>query len=404
MIAEPPDVFLSHFRHDLRTPVNAVLGYADLLLDEEDGILPADLQTGLANLRDLGHELLAAINGFHPTGESSSEDVRSVVSLARVALRPPTERVVERAGRLAARAEADGLAAVALDIARIRAAGEALQTILGRVDEPGPGRISSSPSIPAAINTDQPAPEINPPTHVGHVLVVDDDPANRNLFARGLYKQGHSFTLAPDGATALDLIQSLSFDAVLLDMLMPGMSGLEVLTYIKRDPRVAHLPVIVVSALDQLEGVAQCLEAGAEDYLPKPCNAVLLKARLGACLEKKRLRDKELEYLRHAETVTAAAAALETGTYDPKALTAVAARQDALGALARVFGRMACEVQAREDRLRREVLQLRVEIDQTRKAREVAEIAESDYFKELQDKVHTLRGRRRADDSGGVGA
>src|SRR3712207_3423573 len=186
------------------------------------------------------------------------------------------------------------------------------------------------------------------------------------------------------------------FDLMLLDVMMPKMDGYETLRLMKADPHLRDIPVIMISALDDIESVVRCIEMGAEDYLPKPFDPVLLRARIGACLEKKRLRDLEIEYLRNVDHVTAAAAAVEAGEFDPATIEQVAARSDALGQLARIFQRMACEVYAREQRLKQEVRRLRIEIDETRTARQVAEITETDYFRDLQRKVDTLR--LRADD------
>ena len=165
------------------------------------------------------------------------------------------------------------------------------------------------------------------------------------------------------------------------------------LGHLKADDRLRDIPVIMISALDEVETVVCCIELGAEDYLPKPFDPVLLRARIGACLEKKRLRDAEVEYLRNVDRVTAAAAAVEAGEFDPEAIGQVAERQDELGQLARVFRRMAREVRAREQRLKQEVRQLRIEIDETRTARQVAEITETDYFRDLQKKADRLRLR-----------
>ncbi|MBI2359147.1 MAG: sigma-54-dependent Fis family transcriptional regulator, partial [Deltaproteobacteria bacterium] len=129
----------------------------------------------------------------------------------------------------------------------------------------------------------------------------------------------------------------------------------QVLRHLKSDPTVRDIPVIVLSALDQIESAVRCIEMGAEDYLIKPFNPVLLRARIGACLEKKRLRDQEVSYLRDVARVTAAAATVETGAFEPKSLTDVAKRTDELGQLARVFQKMAGEVYAREERLKRGV-------------------------------------------------
>src|SRR5919201_1477084 len=130
--------------------------------------------------------------------------------------------------------------------------------------------------------------------------------------------------------------------------------------------------------------VVRCIEAGAADYLPKPFDAVLLRARINGCLTKKRLHDLEREYIEQVGYVVDAATAVEEGTFDPDSLDTVAARADALGRLARVFVRMAREVAAREEALKREVQQLRIEIDVRRAATHVAEITETDYFTELQ--------------------
>jgi signal transduction histidine kinase len=134
-------------------------------------------------------------------------------------------------------------------------------------------------------------------TSTGTLLVVDDDLMNRKMLARSLEKEGHTVETAESGAKALDMLRSESFDVVLLDLLMPGMDGSQVLAAIKGDRALRHIPVIMVSAQDELDSVVKCIEMGAEDYLPKPFNPVLLKARLSASLEKKKLRDLELVYL-----------------------------------------------------------------------------------------------------------
>jgi class 3 adenylate cyclase len=131
----------------------------------------------------------------------------------------------------------------------------------------------------------------------GRVLVVDDNEANRDLLARRVRRQGHTVTIAEDGERALELMRQEPFDLVLLDIMMPKMNGYQVLEYLNADPNLRHIPVIVISALDDINSVVECIELGAEDYLPKPFNAVLLAARISNSLEKKRLRDQERFYL-----------------------------------------------------------------------------------------------------------
>lgn len=129
------------------------------------------------------------------------------------------------------------------------------------------------------------------------VLVVDDNEINRDVLSRRLIRYGHETTTAVNGREALRLIRQQEFDLVLLDIMMPEMNGYQVLERIKEDPLTRNLPVIVISALDDIESIVKCIKLGAEDYLPKPFNPMLLKARIGASLDKKRLRDREQEHL-----------------------------------------------------------------------------------------------------------
>ena len=135
----------------------------------------------------------------------------------------------------------------------------------------------------------------------GRLLVVDDVEANRDLLGRRLKQQGHAVESAENGRRALEMIRAGEFDLVLLDIMMPEMDGYQVLTEIMGDPALKHIPVIMISAVTEMESVVKCIELGATDYLPKPFNAVLLRARVGATLEKKRLRDKERLYAKSLE-------------------------------------------------------------------------------------------------------
>src|SRR5262245_42347063 len=125
------------------------------------------------------------------------------------------------------------------------------------------------------------------------LLVVDDIEDNRFALSRRLARQGYlNVTTAADGRQALELLNSKPFDLVLLDIMMPNVNGYEVLSAMKADERLRHIPVIMISAVDEIDSVIRCIELGAEDYLPKPFNPVLLRARVGASLERKRLHDQ----------------------------------------------------------------------------------------------------------------
>jgi adenylate cyclase len=159
-------------------------------------------------------------------------------------------------------------------------AGETVQdeavALVGRVDEKAEPRTSKA-------------------ERKGKILVVDDNEMNRDLLQRHLVKLGHEALLAEGGEEGLQRLTDESFDLVLLDVMMPGLNGHQVLQHLKSDPTLRDVPVIMISAFDELSSVVRCIENGAEDYLPKPFDPVLLNARVGACLEKKWLHDLEEE-------------------------------------------------------------------------------------------------------------
>lgn len=225
----------------------------------------------------------------------------------------------------------------------------------------------------------------------GSVLVVDDEAMNRLLLVRSLEQEGLRVDSVADGLEALDMLRSRPFDLVLLDIVMPLADGFEVLAVMKDDPTLAHVPVIVISALEDMESVVRCIEMGAEDYLPKPFDRSLLRARINAGLAKKRLVDLQREYLEQVGRVVDAAIAMEAERFDPAMLDPVSRRADALGQMARVFTRMARNVQQREDRLKEQVRELSIEIDHTRSARRAAEVTETEYFQNLERRVDELR-------------
>jgi signal transduction histidine kinase len=131
----------------------------------------------------------------------------------------------------------------------------------------------------------------------GRILVVDDNRVNRMKLSMNLEQQGHTVSVAEDGQQALEMLKTEPYDVVLLDIMMPGMDGFQVLEKVKSDPALRDIPIIVISALEELDSAVRCIEMGAEDYLPKSFNPVLLRARLNSSLQKKKLRDLEKVYL-----------------------------------------------------------------------------------------------------------
>ena len=214
---------------------------------------------------------------------------------------------------------------------------------------------------------------------------------NRLALSRALQIRGHVVQAVVDGVDAMEALRAGPFDLVLLDIQMPRKNGFATLAEIKADPILRELPVIMISGLEDTPSVVRCIEMGALDHLPKPFEPALLEARIGAALSAKRLRDLELEYLEQVGRVTTAAEALEADAFEPESLSAVVERTDALGILVRTFVRMAIEIRAREEALRRQVRELTIEIDDARQARKVAEITDSDYFRTLRSRAAELR-------------
>ena len=147
----------------------------------------------------------------------------------------------------------------------------------------------------------------------GHLLVVDDNRVNRILLARGLESQGHKVETAENGKQALEKLRSNLFDLVLLDIEMPEMDGYQVLEICLQDSDLRDIPIIMTSSLDEIDSVVKCVELGAEDYLNKPVNPILLRARVNASLEKKRLRDEQRKLFRTFATKEVADELLKTG-------------------------------------------------------------------------------------------
>ncbi len=224
----------SQIRHDLRTPLNHIIGYGEILLQEAEDIGATKILTDLARVVRAGKEVLSSIDELAKELSSPGQPVA------------PTPIAIPRS----------------------------------RVPSPG-AHLS---------------------THIqGKILVVDDNHANRDLLGRLLRREGHTVDEAADGMEALEKLETRRFDLVLLDLQMPRLDGTGVLAVMKQDPLLRHIPVIMISGLDELPKIAECIQLGADDYLNKPFDQVLLQARIGACLEKKQLRDRAVDHLEQIE-------------------------------------------------------------------------------------------------------
>jgi CheY-like chemotaxis protein len=351
-----PAEALAELRHDLRTPLNHVIGYAEMLLEDATGADAADARTQLESTLAAAREALGLINATLGTAKGAGrEDVARLYE----ALRPPRGRIMAAAAALLAGPGASAEGTFTADVRKILSAAERLVP-------------SGAPAPPAdASRSDQVVPASPAFEPAGapraRILVVDDGVENREVLRRRLERSGHVVETAEHGRQALERLGARPYDLVLLDVLMPELDGFAVLEAIKGTPALRDIPVIMISALDEMPSIVRCIEHGAEDFLHKPFDPVLLRARINASLEKKRLRDQEKEYLVQVNRVIEAATAVETGHYRQGELRDVAGRDDELGRLARVFDGMVSQLKAREDRLRERVRDLRAEIEQARR-------------------------------------
>ena len=277
-------------RHDLLTPINHLLGYTEMMLEdcEEHGL--DFLVEYLRHIRATSKELQASIERVLPSSPKPADE--SALSSLRAELHDPLTRMFQIIESVERDISNAGQPSPLPDFGKTRIAAERLNQHLQdlargvhAVDAPSPAAGSVSKAAPPTRR--------QKPVVTGRILVVDDDASNRDVLCRRLEREGYETCTAQDGAEALGLLSGQPFDLVLLDFMMPGMTGSEALAVIKSTPSLCHIPVIMISATDDLTKVVQCIELGAEDYLPKPFDPVLLRARIGACLEKKRLRDEE---------------------------------------------------------------------------------------------------------------
>lgn len=234
--------------------------------------------------------------------EPSSRD--EAVAALRHDLRTPLNQIIGYSELVAEDLEGDEHARTREDLDRIGRAARGLAELItreiqpGRIAVVGEGRDAqphaSEPEDGGRAGRSFPLPEDTAPAAVAaRILIVDDQPENCEVLKRRLEREGHSCAVEYGGEAALARLPAEPFDLVLLDIMMPGIDGREVLRRIKTDETLRHIPVIMISALDQIESVVSCIERGAEDYLPKPFNPVLLRARIGSSLDRKRLRDAE---------------------------------------------------------------------------------------------------------------
>ncbi len=249
-------------RHDLRTPLNAVIGYSEIVLEDTEDELPPVLEADLRRVLADGTDLLAQIDVlFSPDGDRA-DDV-----------------------------DADVAAALSRTLTQ---------------DTPSGGR------------------------RTGRILVIDDTEANRDLMVRQLARQGHRATAVGSAQAGLAALAGEAFDLLLVDVLMPDMNGIELLERLKAHPEWRELPVIIVSGLGETAAITRCLASGAEDYLLKPADPIILNSRVAACLDRLDWQRRERRYLAQIEVERARADALLATIYPAPIIARLQAGETAI--------------------------------------------------------------------------
>jgi len=304
--------YLAVIRHELRTPINHIIGYSEILQEDAEERGQEGFFHDLGRILSAGRELTAIVGARLDPAKTEAGDIS--FSRLRHELRTPLNAVIGYSEMLQEEAGEQNQEHFIPDLQKIDSAAKHLLAFVN-------DRLTASEFEPGSVTTEKVTsrvPVITPDgnntifpsegadthtlrTELGSLLVVDDNEMDRDMLSRRLERQGHTVAVADSGPQALDLLKSHSFDLVLLDVMMPDMNGYQVLEHLKSDHALRHIPVIMLSALDEMDSVVRCIELGAEDYLPKPFDPVMLRARTGACLEKKRLRDQEVFYLKQIQ-------------------------------------------------------------------------------------------------------
>jgi phosphoserine phosphatase RsbU/P len=300
-------------RQELSAPATAIMGYAEMLMDDtapaDRGQFTDDLQRILDASRNLNRLILSLLDPATIHQAGGSTELTEYRRTLRHDLRTPINAIKGYGEMLREDAADGGAETLVADLDKLlKEATLLLDRIDGLVTFSGGDAPPSEGTTPTGTEIAAPASIVEglieavrpvaaheadlAAVRPSRILVVDDNESNRDLLSRRLQRQGHTVLEAEGGARALALVEKEALDLVLLDLMMPGISGYEVLAQLKSDPRHRDIPVIMISALSELDAIVRCIEAGADDYLAKPFDPTLLRARVGASLEKKHLRDE----------------------------------------------------------------------------------------------------------------
>jgi adenylate cyclase len=305
--------FLAHMNHELRTNIMGIIGYSEMLIEDADNSWIDEFIPDLQEIHEAGKQLMAVVSEMldHEKMEAKAvldieeigADIHDAIMASIIAAMGYAEILIDEATQR----QADNLIS---DLKKIYQASERFIFLVNNFSRMWHGetwkmdsKLSTGTSTRILEDVKTTIHMLSEDTSVQHddrggsLLIVDDNELNRDLLVRRLEREGHEVAVASSGREALEILSNKTIDVVLLDIMMPEMNGYQLLQHLKSEDLLRHMPVIMLSALGEINHVIRCIEMGAEDYLSKPFNPVLLKARIRACLEKKRFRDREQAYL-----------------------------------------------------------------------------------------------------------
>jgi adenylate cyclase len=301
------DVF-SSTRQKIRNPLHMLISYAELISEQNSEKTDSQLSRQISQLLSLCEKALYDTHlALDTTAFDPTQTPVEIFETTRKSFLDSSAEIVLISKELADLVEGGSSESLKRDVGKLLHAATNFAASTGSLEMlPNADLLHTAPpavSIPVQNVQSTEEPLIAKIEYRGLLLVVDDDEGNRDVLSRRLLRDRYEVMLAESGKQALRMLRRYDFDLVLLDIMMPEMDGIAVLAELKRDQRLNELPVVMITAVDDVETIAGCIEAGADDYLLKPFNPVLLRARINALLERKRLQDEQKRQRMNLETV-----------------------------------------------------------------------------------------------------
>jgi class 3 adenylate cyclase len=339
-LAQSPDVdrriYIARLAQNIVDPAQVILGYQELITEEVRELGPSDALPDLERILSAARQLNLLIGKLFDVEAPQAGNVPAFDAVLRHDLKTPATAILGYS-EMVIEDFADALPVHVLsDLSKVV---YETRKLLAQIDETPDSSILKEGQAPSvefdgmiAANLVRTMADRSPiaAERAGRILIVDDTLSNRDLLCRRLGREGHVVVAAASGEEALRIICEQDFDLVLADILMPDLNGIELLARLKSDRRFRDISVVMISGLKDDAAVTRCIEAGADDYLRKPIDPVLLRARIAACLERRRWREREKQYLAQIEFEKQRADALLQAVLPKQVVSRLAGGEDVI--------------------------------------------------------------------------